>query len=184
MNNILIVVDVQNGFIRNQSTNDVSKRIIELTSYGYFDTIFATRFINKEGSQYTRMLNWHRLISSPDIDLVEGIHADIIIDKLIYTCVNQSFITTLSEINNGQCPSHIFICGIDTDCCVLKIASDLFEQGIMPIVLSDYCSSNGGEESHEAGLLVLSRTTGRKSVVAGKIVSREQLVEIVRDREY
>lgn len=71
MKNILIVVDMQNGFDRYEQTHKLAKKVIELTNSGIFDKIIATRFLNKEGSQYTKFINWHRLMSSPDIDLVE-----------------------------------------------------------------------------------------------------------------
>ena len=50
-----------------------------------------------------------------------------------------------------------FLAGMNTDSCVLKIAVDLFENGIIPIVLSNYCASNNGKESHEADLKCLSK---------------------------
>jgi len=36
---------------------------------------------------------------------------------------------------------RVFIHGIDTDMCVLKIAMDLFDLGIEPVVLTDCCAS-------------------------------------------
>lgn len=184
MNNILIVVDVQNGFTRYEQTFEVSKKIVDLTNKGLFDYVIATRFLNKEGSQYARILNWHRLINRPEIDLVSGLEYDYVVDKWIYTCVNDEFIKLLKEKNHGVKPKHIFVCGIDTDCCVLKVATDLFEYGIMPIVLSNYCDSNGGPKSHEAGLLVMERLIGKKSLVPNEILSKEELAKIVNERKY
>lgn len=184
MSNILIVVDVQNGFNRYEQTQEVTKKIVELTNGGLFDYIIATRFLNKEGSQYTRILNWHRLMSSPEIDLISGLKYNHVVDKWIYTCVNDEFMKLLKEKNNSNMPKHIFICGIDTDCCVLKVATDLFEQGVMPIVLSHYCDSNGGPRYHEAGILAMERLLGKKSIVSNKISSKEELAQIISNREY
>lgn len=50
--------------------------------------------------------------------------------------------------------------GIDTDCCVMKTALDLFEIGIKPIVLSHYCASTGGNNIHLAALDMLKRNIG------------------------
>ena len=184
MKNILIVVDMQNGFDRYEQTHKLAKKVIELTNSGIFDKIIATRFLNKEGSQYTKFINWHRLMSSPDIDLVEGIKADAVVDKWVYTCVTKDFLELLKKCNDGELPSHIFVCGVDTDCCVMKTATDLFEQSIMPIVLTEYCDSNGGPESHKAGIMVMDRLIGRKSIVPDKIKSKEDLVKIIADRHY
>lgn len=79
---------------------------------------------------------------------------------------------------------HIFICGADTDCCVLKTATDLFEQSVMPIVLTEYCDSNGGPESHKSGIMVMDRLIGKKSIVADKITSKEDIEKIIAERQY
>lgn len=184
MKKILIVVDIQNGFIRYDQTKEIANKIIKLAGGGIFDSVIATRFLNHEGSQYIKFLNWHRLLKSPDIDLVDGLKPDKIIDKYIYTCVNDSFMNFLKELNDGGMPTHVFLCGADTDCCVLKTATDLFENGVMPIVLTDYCDSNGGPDSHEAGLLVMGRLIGKKSIVPGEIHSREDLDKIITERQY
>lgn len=184
MKKILIVVDLQNGFARYDQTKDLAKKIVELTKSGVFDKVIATRFLNKEGSQYTRFLNWHRLMESPEIDLVDGLFPDVIVNKWIYTCVNEEFMTILNHFNDGELPTHVFICGADTDCCVLKTATDLFEHGIMPIVLTEYCDSNGGPNSHAAGQLVMERLIGKKCLVNKPITSTVDLDEIIAERQY
>lgn len=184
MKNILIVVDIQNGFNRYEQTHVLADKIVKLTNSGLFDKIIATRFRNKEGSQYTKFLNWHRLIESPDIDLVDGIKADEVVDKWIYTCINDDFMSLLKRFNDGEMPTHVFICGADTDCCVLKTATDIFEQGLMPIVLTEYCDSNAGPKSHDAGLLVMGRLIGKKCIVSDKITSRDDLAKIIAERQY
>lgn len=184
MNSILIIVDIQNGFTRYEQTQVLAKKIIALTNSGIFDKIIATRFLNREGSQYTKFMNWHRLIESPDIDLVEGIKADKVLDKWIYTCVDDSFMNLLKELNNGEMPTHVFVCGADTDCCVLKTSVDLFEKGIMPLVLTQYCNSNGGPKAHEAGLLAMSRLLGKQSIVDEEIESKETITNIIKEKQY
>lgn len=183
MKNILIVVDMQNGFNRYDQTHVLAKKVIELTNGGFFDTIIATRFLNKEGSQYTKFLNWHRLMATPDIDIVEGIKYDVVVDKWIYTCVTKDFMNLLKHANGGKMPTHVFICGADTDCCVLKTATDLFEYYIMPIVLTEYCDSNGGPASHDAGIKVMTRLIGNKCLVSKKIRSKEDLNNIIAARQ-
>lgn len=59
-----------------------------------------------------------------------------------------------------QAIKQIFLVGIDTDMCVLKIALDIFDLGIEPIVLTDCCASTSGLQAHLAGLAVLSRNIG------------------------
>jgi hypothetical protein len=47
-----------------------------------------------------------------------------------------------------------------TDMCVLKVALDLFDQAIEPIILVDCCASTAGLQAHLAGLAVLARNIG------------------------
>jgi nicotinamidase-related amidase len=55
---------------------------------------------------------------------------------------------------------QIAVLGIDTDMCVLKIAMDLFDAGIEPIILVDCCASTAGLQAHLAGLAIMSRNIG------------------------
>ena len=52
MNSILLVIDVQNGFQRNQETKDNADKIAELIRSGLFDKIIATKFVNRPESPY------------------------------------------------------------------------------------------------------------------------------------
>jgi len=55
---------------------------------------------------------------------------------------------------------HISVVGIDTDMCVLKIAMDIFDLGIEPVVYVDCCASTAGLQAHLSGLAILSRNIG------------------------
>ena len=66
----------------------------------------------------------------------------------------------------------------DTDCCVLTIATSLFEHNITPIVLTNYCQSNGGETAHITGIKCLERLIGKKQIVDKKLTRKEELYNI------
>lgn len=177
MKNILIVVDVQKGFTRTPQTQKMGETIKELLEKEYFDYVFGTKFYNNNNSIYAKAMDWVNLIDKKETDFVDGIeeHLDEIVIKYIYSCVNPSFLQRLFQVNNGILPEKVYLVGIDTDCCVLKIAVDLFENGIIPIVLTKYCSSNGGERSHESGVNCLSRLVGRKYLINKEIKDKEDL---------
>ncbi|MGH2416210.1 MAG: isochorismatase family protein, partial [Microcystaceae cyanobacterium] len=63
----------------------------------------------------------------------------------------------------------VFICGIDTEGCVLKTAIDFFENNINPYVLEYYSASNGGDNFHQAAILVLSQLIGRSNIITEPI---------------
>ena len=161
---ILLIIDLQKGFVKTPELERLSDMIVELSRSDQFDYVVATRFVNRAKSPYVSILNWRKMMTSPDTDLVEGLKTDIVIDKTAYNCCNDEFDAALGCITLGSKPSEIYVCGLDTDCCVLASSIGLFEMGIRPIVLSNYCGSCGGEEQHQAGLRCLRRLIGKGNV--------------------
>jgi len=159
-NKCLLIVDVQNGFI-NKNTKHIPP-LIEQIQYKY-DIVFITKFFNRKGSFYRKLIGWDKLTkNSKEFDLAFTPRKDaIIIEKDIYTCINNLFLSSLSEKNIKQ----VFICGIDTDICVTKCAVDLFENSIVPIVIQDYCASNAGSEAHINAIKTLKRFIGAKQII-------------------
>jgi nicotinamidase-related amidase len=50
--------------------------------------------------------------------------------------------------------TDLYVCGIDTDICVLKTAVDAFEYDLTPWILQDACASHAGPEAHTAGRFI------------------------------
>ena len=91
-------------------------------------------------------------------------YADCVINKCSYSCVkNTNFIQSLVALCDGL-PEEVTLVGVDTDACVLATAIDLFEMGIKPIIIEDCVGSSGGEECHEAGMLILKRSIGKEQI--------------------
>lgn len=160
MKKALLIVDVQNGFV-----NDKTKHIpplVEKLQYDY-DLVIATRFINLPESPYRRLIKWNHLSpGTNEIELAfrpkEGI---VIIDKYIYTCINDSFVGLLEDNKIDV----VDICGIDTDICVTKCAVDLFERNITPNVLKDYCATHANANIQESALIILARYIGSSQII-------------------
>lgn len=158
---ILIVVDVQNGFVNSKSEDalpGIRNAIKHARSLGI--PIFFTRFINERGSSWESLIGWNRLQSSPEIDLHPAVASSArpeeIVDKTTYT----SLVGPIEQAVAGA-PVTVALCGIATDGCVLKTAVDLFEMGARPVVLTDAVASHAGDEIHEAGLQLMRRFIGR-----------------------
>lgn len=171
---LLIVVDLQNGFV-NKNSEHVVGPIVSFVSNWLVagGKVVATRFINEPNSAWERLIHWHRLRESPEIDLrVEFTEAFQdeehvrVFDKTSYSSLTPQVV----EILRDTATTNVFICGIATDGCVLKTAVDVFELGLKPIVISDLCASHAGEDVHEAGLLLISRFIGRDQVVSSEVV--------------
>ncbi len=160
MKKCLLIVDVQKGFINN-STKKIPQKIEKIQNE--YETVFITKFFNKENSFFRNLLEWNKFsINSEDFELAfTPSPKAIIISKSIYTCVNKNFLKKIDSLNIKA----IDIVGIDTDICVTKCAVDLFEAGIVPRVLSNFCASHAGEEAHKFALKTLARYIGSKQIV-------------------
>lgn len=167
MKNILLVVDMQNGFARREQTTALIGKIKTLLQQEVFDVVVATRFLNSDNSIYEQLIGWNKLKTENEREIIPSIyeHVDYVFDKSIYNCVNCNFLQKICQLNDGEFPKKIFIVGADTDCCVLTIATGLFECNIRPVVLTKYCNSNGGPESHQAGLICMRRLIGEKQLI-------------------
>lgn len=177
MKNILIVVDMQNGFLEGEHTSHLLPLITELLKTKTFDVVIGTRFLNAPNSIYEKLFYWKKLETAYETAIPEELltHMDYIEDKYIYNCVHASFLQRLCQLNDGQLPQKVYLAGVDTDCCILSIATSLFENNICPIVLTRYCGSNGGTESHNAGILCLKRLIGDTQLIDKEILSKKDL---------
>ena len=160
MSKALLIVDVQNGFV-NEKTKHIPK-LVEKLQYDY-SFVIATRFINLPDSPYRKLIKWEHL--SPETDEIELAfkpkEGTVIIDKYIYSCIDERFILLLKE--NGI--DAVDICGIDTDICVTKCAVVLFERNIIPYVLKDFCATHADAEIQEAALVILARYIGKSQII-------------------
>jgi nicotinamidase-related amidase len=155
----LLVVDVQHGFI-NQYTRHIPGRIRRLIDTGAYGPVLYTRFVNTDGSPYQTLLDWHACAGPPETELVDEL-ASIAEDRNIFHKHGLAGMPdTLAGRIRDDHLQQLWVVGLDTDMCVLKIAMDLFDMGVEPVVLVDCCASTAGLQAHLAGLSILSRNIG------------------------
>lgn len=136
---ILIIVDVQKGFITNSNKN-MLENINKLLERSHFDRIFATKFVNLNGGQYQRFLDWHKMTESPDIDLAFDEPENLeIIEKHSYA-LPLDFAQQLK-----QAGGKVYLCGTDYDACLLAIGFQLFDMGLQPIFIEN-CIGSANKE--------------------------------------
>jgi nicotinamidase-related amidase len=159
MSGPLLVVDVQLGFI-NEYTEHLPARIATLIERNEHDPILFTRFVNIEGSPFRRILDWNECAEPPETELAPDIlqfaQEERIYSKPGYAGLPPNLQKYLLENSIDE----VSVVGIDTDMCVLKVAMDLFDRNIRPIIYTDCCASTAGLQSHLAGLAVLARNVG------------------------
>ncbi len=159
MSKPLLIVDLQRGFI-NSFTHHIPQRVARLIKRGKYAPLLFTRFINLPDGPYQQFLDWDSCSGEPETNIVpeleQFVRTDCVFLKLGLCGMPDNLRSYLTE----QGIKQIFLVGIDTDMCVLKIALDIFDLGIEPIVLADCCASTAGLQAHLAGLAVLSRNIG------------------------
>ena len=157
---LLLVIDLQNAFI-NDNTNHLIKKINNLIHNSRYDNIVFTRFINNNDSIWTKKLNYNECISDESKKIVIDTNNNLVIDKNIYS----AFTDKLKKYIIDNNIKNIYLCGIDTECCVLKTALDLFENGYNIYVLKEYCACTRGITRHNNAIEILKSNIGEKYVI-------------------
>lgn len=171
----LIVVDVQEGFV-NRHSEHVVPSVLRLASSWVSSgrPTYFTRFHNRPGSAWERLIGWPLMHGPPETDLIAELRpiADrgIVVDKHRYSCLGPPIADDLTDLKlqaeaaQAEVPT-VVICGIATEACVLMTAVDVFELGLRPLVALDACASNEGDHYHQAGVAVLGQVIGREQLV-------------------
>lgn len=162
MSSCLVIIDMQRGFLTPR-TEHIVPRVVSLASSGNYDHVVATRFQNAPDSPYERFLGWDGLMD----DYSQGIAPEVmgVVEKVFvkhtYTCFTDDFDGYIRENDIDL----LYMCGVDTDACVLKSAIDAFERNIECKVIADCCASDGGQAVHDAAVCVLERTIGEAQLI-------------------
>ena len=164
---VLVVTDMQNGFVREQSAH-VVPIIVDLVRRWQAaggDTLF-TRYLNYPDSPFERFFGWRRLQSEPDTNIVSELEPyigrGVVLDKKIYS----PFTSEGEDLIERRGWNEFYFCGIATESCVLKGAVDAFERNYTPWLIADASASHAGPEAHNAGLLVARRFIGPGQIIA------------------
>ncbi|MEH2128969.1 isochorismatase family cysteine hydrolase [Nostoc sp.] len=174
MSEILLVVDMQNGFM-SEKCRHIIPTIIKLIKRFLADgkLVEFTRFINTADSNYVKLIHWSRLMQESETSIIDELqpYTNNIFDKPYYSAFTESF-SSFIFINKI---SKIYLCGIATDSCIFKTAIDSFERGLEPVIIEDACSSHGGQEAHDAGIFLLKRNIGKNQIKMTDEVLEEML---------
>lgn len=164
---VLVVVDVQNGFITEHSKPvvPVIVGLVHRWQAAHGDVMFS-RYRNHAGSPFERLMGWTKMIDGPETDLIDELAPYVgaqtpVLDKCIYSL----FTPEGTHLINERGWTDLYLCGIDTDMCVLKTAVDAFERDLTPWVLEDACASHVGPEAHSTGLLIARRFIGANQII-------------------
>ena len=158
--NLLIVIDVQKNFI-NENTEFLIDKIYQLLNSHKFDDVVFTKFINEQDSPFYKVLNWKGCMSKEDQKIVLDTQNYKVWEKRTYTAVTHELINYIKENKIAT----IYLCGIDTDACVLKTALDLFDMGYNVKIIENCTMSHSGQENHDMAIHLLKKLIGKDNII-------------------
>lgn len=182
MRRTLILVDVQNGFLHNAGNQVMLQKIHQLLDERLFDRVIATRYVNTAGSNIIRLMGWDKLLTEAEQTIPPEIleHVDYVDEKIGYSGYTETMRKFLLQDNGDKYPEEVFLAGLDLGCCVLETATDFFEAGVRPFVLTAYCSCAGGPEYFDAAILCLEHLIGTRHLIPDETIqTKEQLERMV-----
>lgn len=162
----LVVVDVQNGFLNSHSRNVLPQvvRLVERWRATGRPLVF-TRFHNPLGSPYETITSWTRLRTATEQAFPEelAVHAESA--HVIHKGQSSLLTSEGTHLIRKEGWRDIVLCGIDTDACVYDSAVGLYQTGVRPWIVTDACASSGGDQYHQAALLLAGRNLGCDQLV-------------------
>ena len=160
MNQLLLVIDCQKAFVNN-NTKECVKKIDELVKSKRYNSVVFTKFINDKDSRFYQQLDYKGCMTEEDRRIVIDTKDNRVLEKRTYTALTPELMTYLKENKIKD----IYLCGIDTDACVLKTAIDLFENNYNVKVI-EYCTmSHSGRRYHKSAIKMLKKLIGKDSII-------------------
>ena len=160
-NKLLLIIDVQQAFI-NKYTEHIPNLIDEHINNNKYNIIVLGKFINRPDSKFVKDLKWSGCMNQNETEIALRNYKEFsIIKRTAYSMYNNELEKILKE-NNIE---TVYLCGLDTDACVLKTAVDLFEHNYDVKVIKNLCASSGGTEYHKYGIKLLERFIGRDNII-------------------
>ena len=176
---VLLIVDMQKGFITNSNKGLIENINFQIKS-GQYDKIVATKFINKENSNYIKKLNWNAMFIGEETDFAIDLPKNaIIIEKTSYGLPLKNFSKNGTELVENSKKildqnDDLFICGTDYDACVLAIAYQMFDNGYNVSFLNN-CIGSSSRNPIDKKIIerILTRNFGAHSIKAEELNEKE-----------
>lgn len=153
----LIVIDVQNYFV-NEKTKKIPRKIANFIRNKKFDFVLFTRFINNKSSNFYKILNWKKCLTSPDTDIhrdfSQFVKSGNLFEKATYSAFKSKKLTRFLKSKGID---ELFLCGIDIDACVLATAFDAFDLGYKIHILKDLSKSHSGRKFDRSALNIIEK---------------------------
>lgn len=154
---VLIIIDVQNYFV-NELTKLIPENIVKHINKADYDYIIFTKFINKEGSNFFKLLNWKKMLSGHETEihnsLIKFANKNNVFTKNGYSIFKAKGLNNFLKKNKVDA---LFLCGIDTEACVLASAFEAFDLGFDVKIIKELCSSHSSRSLHNSALKIIDK---------------------------
>jgi nicotinamidase-related amidase len=166
MKSALLVIDVQQGFI-NEQLKDLPIKIKEFVSAHKFDYIIFFKFLNKQGSNWTKILNWNEMMNLEEASIAPELKqltnkVNVFIKQASFSIFDNNKFQSFLDNNKIE---DLYICGIDTHACVFVSAMDAFAKNYRVKVIEDLCGSSHGEKYHNMAIEILKSNLSTGTVI-------------------
>lgn len=164
----LVVIDMQMGFM-NEHTAHLEQKIRDYIDEHReeFYVIIGTKYINNENTACYIFEKWTQCMAGTvETYLVPKVSSKVekIFEKSVYSCYSAEF----KEYLKAMQIEEVYMCGVNTGCCVLHSAFDAYNDLVSCYVIADLCGSTSGNQSHECALQVLRECITEQRVVNSK----------------
>ena len=133
----LLVVDMQKGFIKNDDYLALNNKLADLISNNKYDKVIFTKFINDNSNNplYGQKIGWKGLKTKKEQEISLDIPKNSIIFEKYGYGLRKEDIEYIKSLNLKE----IDICGVKSEACIYAIALQLWDLGIYPNILINYC---------------------------------------------
>lgn len=154
--NVLVVIDYQKAF-KNENSQKTVRAINKVAKMYKWDVLIQTMWFNsgEESNLYMQNLNYDECkVEDKDGGLVKMFPKAYVFPRVNqYSCATEQFLAVLNYNMN------IYVCGWETDACVLATLFSLFDKGVNFKVI-DECTTSKTDEIDEAARKVIKRQFG------------------------
>lgn len=166
----LIIIDVQRGFVNDEMKSAIENIKTLGNKFSVESKCVQSFFSNHPGSIFDKRLGWLGMCEkSEQENAVPGIGFSIGVPKCSYSAYSEWLGEQLADVED------VYLCGMDTDACVMATAYGFFDAGFHVFIVEDACASSGGPGMHEAAIRIMHRSFGEENVI-----STEHALELVQ----
>ncbi len=162
---ILVVVDVQTYFL-NDHTIHLPKAIAECIEAHVFNDVVFFQYVNHPNSNFVKLFAWNHMMHGKEVELASELvpyaNKHHTFNKHTFSIFgSDEFVRYLANKKDVE----LYLCGIDTDACVLASAFAAFEKDHNVKVIEDLCASHHGLKFHQDAIELMKRNIGKVCIV-------------------